>query len=46
MEFNIPVLESQGKLKFCLIDYLLQMTMQGQCKVEWSIIKQRKRPTF
>ena len=27
-------LESHGKLKFGLIDYLLQMKRPGQCKIE------------
>ena len=30
------VLESHGKLKFCFIDYLMQMTGQLQCKIERS----------
>ena len=29
-------LESHGKLKFGLIDYLLQMKRPGQCKIERS----------
>ena len=33
-EFNCRlVLESRGKLKFCLIHQLRQMTRQGQCKI-------------
>ena len=35
MEFNnLLILESHGKLKFCVIDYLLWMTRPGQCKIE------------
>ena len=30
----LSVVESHGKLKFCLVDLLLQMTKQGQCKIE------------
>ena len=30
----LSVVESHGKLKFCLVELLLQMTKQGQCKIE------------
>ena len=36
MEFKLLVLEIHGKLKFCLVVWLLQMTKQGQCKIERS----------
>ena len=29
----LSVVESHGKLKFCLVELLLQMTKQGQCKI-------------
>ena len=38
--------ESHGKLKFCLVVLLLQMTKQGQCKIERILIKQRERHRF
>ena len=33
---QLSVLQSHAKLKFCLIDKLMQMTRQGQCKIERS----------
>ena len=33
---GLLALESHGKLKFCLVLKLLQMIMQGQCKIERS----------
>ena len=37
MEFKLlQVLEIHGIIKFCLVVWLLQMTKQGQCKIERS----------
>ena len=37
------MLESHGKLNFCLIDYLLRMTRPGRCKIKRGIVKQGKQ---
>ena len=34
MEFKWSDLERHGKSKFCLVNYLLQMTKQAQCTIE------------
>ena len=34
MEFKWSDLEGHGKFKFCLVNYLLQMTKQGHCTIE------------
>ena len=34
MEFKWSDLERHGKFKFCLVNYLLQMTKQGHCTIE------------
>ena len=36
MEFNCRSLKVMDNLSFGLIDYLLQLTRQGQCKIERS----------
>ena len=30
------IVESHGQLKLCLVNYLLRMSKQGQCKIEMS----------